>query len=398
MYNGNRYRSNRKFNNRSPRQAVRKIRSLSLEELEKVVSNSKMSLAQAPDILESTSSFNDFQVSDLIKANIKGKGYINPTPIQEQAIPYIINGRDVIGMANTGTGKTAAFLIPLLDKVSKDRTQKVLIVTPTRELALQIREEFISFAKGLGLYSVLCIGGTKMLQQRQHLQINHNFLIGTPGRLKDLVRQRMINLNDFNNVVLDETDRMVDIGFFPDIKFLISYMPKVRQSVFFSATVSPKVQAIIQSFVQNPVSISVATKETTHNIAQETVRVSRGLKVDVLHDYLIKEEFKKTLVFGRTKHGIDKLNKELLLRGFKVSSIHGNKKQNQREKALRQFKYNEIQVLLATDVASRGLDIENVSHVINFDMPESYEDYIHRIGRTGRGTKKGTAITFVETN
>src|SRR3989339_717814 len=340
-------------------------------------------------------SFSDFAVSDSLKRNIVHKRYINPTPIQDQAIPAILEGLDVVGIANTGTGKTAAFLIPLINKVLQNHREKVFILTPTRELALQIDQEFNSFASNLGIYSALCFGGTNIYRQKQKLRKNPNFVIGTPGRIKDLIQQRAINLSEFRTIVLDETDRMVDIGFIDDIKYFIGLLPKERQSLFFSATVSPKIQEIIRAFVKNPVTISVKKEEIKHNITQEIVRIERGRnKVDVLHDLLIKDSFKKVLIFGRTKHKVEKLSKELIERGFKAGSIHGNKRQSQRERILRQFKCREINILLATDVASRGLDINEISHVINFDMPETYEDYVHRIGRTGRIDKKGTALTF----
>ena len=339
--------------------------------------------------------FEDFSISGEIKENISRKDYTSPTPIQDQIIPAILAGSDVIGIANTGTGKTAAFLIPLIDKVIKDRSQKVFIVAPTRELALQIEGQLHEFAKGISIGSALCIGGASMARQRQELTSAH-FVIGTPGRIRDLITQRCLNLSQFANVVLDEVDRMVDIGFIADIKYFISLLPAKRQSLFFSATVSPKVREIIQTFVVNPVTISTKDKENTPNINQEIVKVARNeQKVDKLHDLLIQEGFSKVLIFGRTKWGIQKLTNELSDRGFKAGAIHGNKTQNQRQKILELFRANKISILLATDVASRGLDIEDVSHVINYDMPSSYDDYVHRIGRTGRANKKGTALTFV---
>lgn len=340
--------------------------------------------------------FEDFSVSGEIKKNIANRGYTSPTPIQDQAIPAVLAGADIIGVANTGTGKTAVFLIPLVDKVFKDKFQKVLIVAPTRELALQIHDEFIDFANGLGIRAALCIGGTNMARQRRELFKNPNFVIGTPGRIRDLIRQRCLNLSQFGNVVLDEADRMVDIGFIDDIKYFISLLPKNRQSLFFSATISGKVREIIQTFVVDPVTISVKVNDTVENIKQEIVKVSGNeQKVDKLHDLLIQESFHKVLIFGRTKKGVQKLTNELCDRGFRAGVIHGNKSQSQRQKALDQFRRNQIRILLATDVASRGLDIEDVSHVINYDMPASYDDYIHRIGRTGRMNKRGTALTFV---
>lgn len=341
--------------------------------------------------------FADFQVSDVIKQNIVQRHYLQPTPIQDQAIPHILEGRDLIGIANTGTGKTAAFLIPLINKVLKDRTEKVLIVAPTRELAVQIRDEFFAFAKGLNMYSVLCIGGSSMFHQRQDLRRNYNFIIGTPGRIKDLIDEKNISLFDFHSVVLDEADHMVDIGFIHDITYIISLLPKNRQSLFFSATIDGKVKGVLQKFVQNPITVSVKTQDTAENVEQTVIKtIDRDKKVDQLHNLLKQKDYAKVLIFGRTKWGVQKLSDELVRRGVKADAIHGNKRQNQRQKTLDRFKRNEIQVLLATDVASRGLDIPNVSHVINYDMPESYEAYIHRIGRTGRADKKGIALTFVE--
>lgn len=341
--------------------------------------------------------FNDFQIADELKRNISERGYKTPTPVQDRAIGPILEGRDLIGIANTGTGKTAAFLIPLIDKILKDRKQRVLIVAPTRELAAQIRDEFMAFSKGLGMYCTLCIGGANMARQRNDLRNNASLVIGTPGRIKDLLRTKNLNLFNFGSVVLDEADRMVDIGFIQDIKFIISFLPKVRQSLFFSATIDGKVREILNSFVHNPVTVSVKTQDTAENILQRAIKVvDRTRKVDQLHDLLIQKEFEKVLVFGRTKHGVQKLADELVRRGFKANAIHGNKNQSQRMRTLEQFKRSEIQILLATDVASRGLDIPNVSHVINYDLPDSHDAYIHRIGRTGRADKKGIALTFVE--
>ena len=343
-----------------------------------------------------THEFNDFAIDEELKRNIVEKGYRIPTPIQDQAIVPLLEGKDLIGIANTGTGKTAAFLIPLINKVLKNPREQVLIITPTRELAAQIRDEFISFSKGLRIYCALCIGGGSMKIQVRDLRYNPNFVIGTPGRIKDLLRSRYLNLNNFRSIVLDEADRMVDIGFMADIKYIISLLPKSRQSLFFSATIDGKVREILNSFVQNPVIISVKTGDTAQNIHQEVIRViDREKKVEQLHGLLIQKEFEKVLLFGRTKHGVQKLSDELVKRGFRADAIHGNKKQNQRIRTLDRFKRSEIQILLATDVASRGLDIPNVSHVINYDLPESYDAYIHRIGRTGRADKKGIALTFV---
>ncbi len=340
--------------------------------------------------------FSDFLIAEQIKTNIRNKGYGIPTPIQDQVIPLVLEGRDVIGLANTGTGKTGAFLVPLINKVLYNRSQKVLIVAPTRELAVQINDEIKIFAKDMNIFSVLCIGGTGLSYQISALRKPHDFVVGTPGRLKDLKNQGKLNFALYNNIVLDEVDRMMDMGFINDMRFIISHLPGIRQSLFFSATLPREVMPLAQAFLRNPVTVSVKTQETAQNIEQDVVKLNGRNKVDVLHDLLAEDGFDKVLVFGRTKWGMDKLGKILLQRGFRVLAIHGNKNQNQRQRALDQFKRNEIKVLLATDVASRGLDIDDVTHVINYDQPASYEDYIHRIGRTGRADKKGKAITFVE--
>lgn len=341
-------------------------------------------------------SFSEFQITEKLQRNIADRGYVSPTQIQEKTIVPILAGRDVIGIANTGTGKTAAFLIPLVNKAFVDRNQRVLIVTPTRELAIQIVDELRTFTKGMELEAAICIGGANMYRQEQRLRNNPHFVIGTPGRLRDLIERRRLNLQHFQNVVLDEVDRMVDIGFIQDVKYFVSLLPKERQSLFFSATVSSKVKGILDSFVKDPVTISVKQQDTSENIDQDIVRVNGAGKLEKLHELLIQDGFDKVLIFGRTKWGIEKLTQSLLEKGFKTAAIHGNKTQGQRQRALMQFKQNEVRILLATDVASRGIDIDNVTHVINYDAPESYDDYVHRIGRTGRAGKKGIALTFVE--
>jgi superfamily II DNA/RNA helicase len=340
--------------------------------------------------------FTDFLIDDKIKANIARKKFVSPSPIQDRAIPQILKGQDVVGIANTGTGKTAAFLIPLIDKVLKDRTQKIIIMVPTRELATQIDDEFRAFASMLTMFSVVCVGGSPLGKQLNALRRSNNFIIGTPGRLKDLVERKALDLSGFKTVVLDEADRMLDMGFIHDMRFMMSKMPAVRQTLFFSATMSREIETLIKDFLKNPVSISVKTGDTSKDVDQDVVRVAGKNKVDVLHDLLAQADFSKVLIFGRTKHGVERLKDVLVQRGFKSESIHGNKNQNQRQRALDSFKRNSLQVLVATDVAARGIDVSDVTHVINYDLPATYEDYIHRIGRTGRGGKKGKAITFIE--
>ena len=247
------------------------------------------------------------------------------------------------------------------------------------------------------IYSALVIGGTNALRQVHDIRRNPHVVIGTPGRLKDLIERRVLHLEDFSIFVLDEVDLMVDIGFIEDVKYFISLLPEQRQSLFFSATISPKIRTILDTFVKNPITVSVKMQDTSENVDQNVVRViNRETKVDQLHDILIGKDVDKVLVFGRTKHSVDALFKELTFRGFKTGAIHGNKTQGQRKRVLESFKSNEIKILLATDVASRGLDIPDVTHVINYELPESYDDYVHRIGRTGRAGKTGIALTFVD--
>lgn len=346
--------------------------------------------------IEIKNKFSDFLISDVIKTNIQNKGYTIPTPIQDKVIPEILQNRDVIGLANTGTGKTGAFLIPLINKVIFNRSQKVLIIVPTRELAVQIEEEFKIFAKNTNTYSVLVIGGVGISGQANGLRRNPSFVIGTPGRLKDLKKQGKINFSIFNNIVLDEVDRMMDMGFINDIKTIISFLPSARQSMFFSATLPSSTVPIVRTFLRNPITISVKSTELVENIEQDVLRVNGKNKTNMLFELLEKKEYEKVLIFGRTKWGMEKLYRVLLQRGYKVAAIHGNKNQNQRQRAITQFKNNEINILVATDIASRGLDIDDVTHVINFDAPASIEDYIHRVGRTARNEKSGSAITFVD--
>lgn len=341
--------------------------------------------------------FADFQIDERLKTNIEKKGYINPTPIQDKIIPHIIRRDDVVGIANTGTGKTAAFLIPLIDKVIKEPKETIMIIVPTRELAVQIEDEFKEFARTLNQFSVVCVGGTNIGRQIRDLRYKNNFVIGTPGRLKDLVERKCINLSNFKTLVLDEADRMLDMGFVNDMRYMVAGMPKDRHTLFFSATMSREIEGLVKEFLTNPTTVSVKTKETPESVDQDIIRLKPGeTKNQALHDLLIQPEFERVLVFGKTKHGVERLAVDLTGRGFKAVSIHGNKNQTQRQRALDSFKRDITKIMVATDVAARGLDIQGVSHVINFDLPATYEDYVHRIGRTGRGGKKGKALTFIE--
>jgi len=341
--------------------------------------------------------FQDFKIGQRLLSAIAVKGYKTPTPIQDRIIPYIIEGSDVVGVADTGTGKTAAFLIPLINKILLNPKEQILIVAPTHELAIQTDQELKFFARGMKIFSVCCVGGANIGRQISELRYNYNLIIGTPGRLKDLIGRKMINLSKFNTVVLDEADRMLDMGFINDTRFIMNGMPKERQVLFFAATFSNEIERIIKEFLRNPIMISIKTRDTSKNVEQGVIRIEQGkTKLDVLNNLLNQREFNKVLIFGRTKYGVEKLSKMLIRKGFKAESIHGNKNHSQRQRALGMFKDNRVQVLVATDVAARGLDISDVSHVINYDIPATYDDYIHRIGRTGRWNKRGTALTFID--
>lgn len=343
-----------------------------------------------------THRFGDFALAPQIQHNIADKGYTQPTPIQDMVIPEILAGHDVIGLAATGTGKTAAFLLPLINKVQQNRHEKILIVTPTRELAVQIVEEGRAFARQTGCFFTLIIGGVDMNRQIRELRRNPQFVVGTPGRIKDLAERRDLILSSYQTIVLDEVDRMLDMGFVRDITTIVEQLASPRHSLFFSATMNPKAQEIAARFLHEPRLVEVARQAASTNVDQDIVRVDGRSKVDVLHDLLIQPGFEKVLIFGRTKHGVEKLSRHLNERGFVTAAIHGNKNQNQRQRALKAFKQNEVKILLATDVAARGIDVDSVTHVINYELPETYADYIHRIGRTGRADKTGVALTFID--
>jgi len=351
----------------------------------------------APSIYVKDKTYEDFHICDVLKRNIKKKGYIYPTKIQDQAIPVILENKDVLGLASTGSGKTGAFLIPMLNKIIKDNTQKCLIIVPTRELASQIQDEFRDLAETTNIYSALVIGGTNIKRQINKLQRNPQFVIGTPGRLKDLYERRVLKLSTFNNIILDEVDRMLDMGFIPDITYLMSKLGKRDQTLFFSATMTRKAEEVANSLLNNPVRIQIEKESSLKNIDQDVVRYRNpDDKINILVELLKKDEFTKVLIFSRTKRGADKLSKKLFQIGFRADSIHGDKSQSKRSHVLSEFKSNKLDLLVATDVAARGLDIPNVSHVINYDEPKNYKDYIHRTGRTGRVGKTGYALTFVK--
>ncbi|MCX6726477.1 MAG: DEAD/DEAH box helicase [Candidatus Shapirobacteria bacterium] len=341
--------------------------------------------------------FEDFKLDPILLANVKAKGYIKPTPIQDQAILQIMNGKDVLGIANTGTGKTASYAIPLIQKILENPNKRIIILAPTRELATQIKQDIRSFTPGLRVFIALAIGGAFIREQIMDIRRGPNILIGTPGRITDLGHRRVIDFTKFDTVVLDEVDRMLDMGFVDDIKTIVDQIPASRQTLFFSATVDRKIEVLINTFLRDPVKVSVKTTDASDHVEQNVVNVSRHEKEEKLCELLSKkEEFKKVLIFGATKMMVERLTVSLIRQGFNADSIHGDKPQHKRQTVLKLFKEDRLNILVATDVAARGLDIPDVSHVINYDQPNNYEDYCHRIGRTGRGNSKGYALTFVE--
>jgi superfamily II DNA/RNA helicase len=384
MWSSNRSQNS---NSRRPQRAVKKYDpSMFIKKVEE---------QQVSPVYIPKNMFADFAIADQIKKNIMDKGYEIPTPIQDQAIPILLEGKDIIATANTGTGKTAAFLIPLIHNILTKKTSRVLIIAPTRELADQIRMELNGFKMHTGIRSVLCIGGANINFQISNLRQNPEFVIGTPGRLIDLEENRAIDFSKYDAIVLDEVDTMLDMGFINDIKYILNKLPSKRHSLFFSATIPAELRIVMDKFLRNPVMVSVKTRQSAENVNQDVVRVGQKDRVDVLHDLLIKPEVTKSIIFVRTKRSADQLAKILRERGFVVATIHGNKSQAQRKKALTLFRDDKVMILLATDVVARGIDIDDVSHVINFDLPQTYEDYIHRIGRTGRAGKVGQALTFI---
>lgn len=362
---------------------------------EKLFINKEAGVAEV-DQYVAKHAFTDFGIEETLSANLTAKGLAIPSPIQDQSIPVILEGKDVIGIASTGTGKTAAFLIPLINKLVADKEHKIMILTPTRELAQQVEAEFIAFTRGMKLFSVSCVGGAPIMRQIKELELGVHAVIGTPGRVKDLIERGKIKMNYFESIVLDEADRMLDMGFIDDMRQILGAMPKTKQGLFFSATFSPEIKKLCNDFLENPVTISIKTRDTASSVMQDIVRVdSDAEKVEALHEILIKPEFSKVLIFREMKRHVDGLAEELNKRGFKALALHGDMHNRERERAVKALEMGKVQVVIATDVAARGLDISDISLVINYDIPNNYETYIHRIGRTGRGKKLGAAITFV---
>jgi len=344
--------------------------------------------------------FNDFSLCpELLKA-LKAKGYTEPTPIQEKAIPAVLADRDVLAGAQTGTGKTAAFALPLLEQLRKkgpvQRDPRVLVLTPTRELAAQVGESFSVYGQFLPYRTRIIFGGVKINPQIQALREGCDILVATPGRLLDHVQQETVNLKNIQFLVLDEADRMLDMGFIRDIKRIISLLPRQRQNLMFSATYEKEIKALCNSLLHKPVLAEVREgNKTAERVSQIAYGVEQAQKRHLLSYLIKKDSWYQVLVFVRTKHGANRLAKQLVKEGISASAIHGDKSQGARTRALKEFKEGELQALIATNVAARGLDLQGLSYVVNYDLPQVAEDYVHRIGRTGRAGESGQAITFI---
>ncbi len=355
-------------------------------------------VAVKAEIYEPRHKFSDFGFDPKLVRTLHEAKLVNPSPIQDQVIPTILAGRDVVGIAETGTGKTAAFLLPLIHKTLGKYHRQTLILTPTRELAIQIENELQKLSKGFHLYSTVCVGGANIRAQIHKLRKQNHFIIATPGRLLDLLERKDFNPRKISTVVLDEADRMLDMGFIEPIKQILENVPEDRETLFFSATMDARTEGLVSKFLKDPVIVSVKKKDVTDSIKQDVVRHGHHDKFDTLTGLLKTPAFKRVIIFGAMKHSVEKLAKELSQAGVPSDSIHGNKSHSQRQRALARFKAGQVRVLVATDVAARGIHVDNVSHVINYDLPNTFEDYVHRIGRTGRGNERGEALTFVHTN
>jgi ATP-dependent RNA helicase RhlE len=350
--------------------------------------------------------FEDLKLADTLLRAVKAEGYTTPTPIQQQAIPHVLAGKDVLGCAQTGTGKTAAFTLPILQRLSvgrptppaRGRPIRALVLSPTRELAAQIGESVRNYGRHTGLTSAVIFGGVGQNAQEQSLRQGVDVLVATPGRLLDLMQQGFVSYKSLEVFVLDEADRMLDMGFIHDVKRIIAALPKQRQTLFFSATMPPEIQGLANSILTNPVRVEVAPVATTaETIDQRLYFVEKEQKRGLLVHLLQNEGIERALVFTRTKHGANRVAKQLETAGIGAAPIHGNKSQNARERALADFKSGACRVLVATDIAARGIDIDGITHVINFDLPNIPETYVHRIGRTGRAGAAGIALSFCDT-
>lgn len=350
-----------------------------------------------PKVLTPTQTFEQMPMHQKLKANIAKKGFVHPTQIQQDTFEHLVAGRDLLGVANTGTGKTGAFLIPIIEQLLNGESFTSLVVVPTRELALQVEEEFKSLTYGLGLYVSSFIGGTSVGRDIGQLRRKNHLIIGTPGRLMDLADRKALRLQDVSVLILDEFDRMLDMGFVNDIKKMVRSMGERKQTMLFSATVDPTQKSLIKELLTDPMEVKVSTGTTTDQVEQDIIRVPQGGdKFNMLIELIAAKGFEKVLLFAETKRMVDKVSKKLGQSGVTVDLIHGNKTQNYRNKALDKFKRGRVQVLVATDVAARGIDVSDITHVINYELPLTLDSYVHRIGRTGRAGKRGKAFTFVD--
>jgi len=351
------------------------------------------------EVYTPTHAFRDMDFDPRIVERLTDMGIITPSPIQDQIIPEILKGHDVIGLAETGTGKTAAFLIPVIDATIRNTKRSTIILAPTRELAMQIDDEFRKIAKGMKLSSAVCVGGINIRPQIKALRQHQHFIIGTPGRVLDLMNRKLMPTRNIKTVILDEADRMLDMGFIGDMKKILKNVPKEgRETLFFSATMSPGVKNLVHDFLNKPITVSVKKTDVTNSIEQNVVMYKESEKFDKLVTLLKSDEVTRAIIFGAMKHSVERLSRDLSQVGVPAASIHGNKTHPQRQRALKDIKQGRVEVLVATDVAARGIHVDDVSHVINYDLPQTFEDYVHRIGRTGRGTKRGKALTFVPEN
>jgi ATP-dependent RNA helicase RhlE len=337
---------------------------------------------------------------DALQRAVHHEGYERPTPIQEQAIPHVLEGRDLLGCAQTGTGKTAAFALPILQRLAQRRGRcpiRALVLSPTRELAAQIGERFGAYGRDLGLRHAIVYGGVSQFGQERALRQRPDVLVATPGRLLDLIAQRLVDLSLVEIFVLDEADRMLDMGFIHDVKKIVAQLPKERQTLLFSATMPKDIEELAQSILKNPVRVAVnPVASTAHGIEQRVYFVSKREKRQLLEHVLETGLIERALVFTRTKHGADRVARQLARARIASGAIHGDKTQNQRERALEGFRRGSLKVLVATDIAARGIDVEGISHVVNYDLPNDPTSYVHRIGRTGRAGASGVALSFCD--
>lgn len=386
----NDYRSrNRK--NRSSR-AKKRPAGFDLNKLINAPGTSHESIQDAPQ-----RKFSDMHLQLPLAKNLSGRGFDHPTAIQDQTFEAILEGRDILGIANTGTGKTAAFLMPIIQQLLSGKEFQSLVVVPTRELAQQVQKEFFLLTKGTKLFSSCFIGGTTISADYKLLKKKNHVIIGTPGRLLDLVERKALPLEKTSVLILDEFDRMLDMGFVNDVKRITKAMQHRKQTLLFSATEDGSQKSLVADILNKPVKVKVSTGHSiSSDVSQEAIRVQGKDKTQLLIDMIMQQELKKVLVFAETKRQVNQLEKKLSQARIATGLIHGNKSQNQRTQALNSFRKNKIKVLVATDVAARGIDVADITHVINFQVPQTLDSYIHRIGRTGRAGKKGTAITFID--